>query len=169
MLTVQKWIVPILFMVLIHQASGQVTAVPIGELTDSVRLQPKPSLILISTSWCSYCQMQKAQLKKNADFQAASAHFYFSEFDAETKETISFNGSTYGFQSTGVDIGTHELAYVLGNIKKRLTFPTWVLIDENFTVLFKYPGVLDKKALREIVTYLSDKPLPNKAVNFTIK
>lgn len=169
MLTVQKWIVPTLIMLATHQVSGQITAVPIGELTDSVRLQPKPSLILISTSWCTYCQLQKAQLKKNRDFQAASDHFYFSEFDAETKETISFNGATYVFQSTGVNIGTHELAYVLGNIKKRLAFPTWVLIDENFAVLFKYPGVLDQKTLQEIVAYLSVKPLTNKAINFTIK
>lgn len=138
-----------------HPAWSQMHAVPIHELTDSVRLRPKPSLILISTRWCSYCRMQQAQLKRNSDFQTASRHFYFSELDAETTENIIFNDTTYTFQRTGVDIGMHELAYALGNIDRRLAFPTWVLIDANFTVLLRYPGVLDNAALAKLTAYLS--------------
>lgn len=169
MLTVQKWIIPILILAFTRHVSGQVTAVPIGELTDSVRLRPKPSLILISTSWCTYCQMQKAQLKKNTDFQAASAHFYFSEFDAETREDVTFNDTTYVFRHTGVDVGIHELAYTLGNIQNQLAFPTWVLMDENFNILFTHPGVLDKGTSTKLIAHLSRNSLKNKDMEPNIK
>lgn len=158
MLLLRKLCLSLTLLALAHQVWGQIHAIPIGELTDSIRLRPRPSLVLISTSWCMYCRMQKAQLKMNTDFQTASTRFYFSELDAETKENIIFNDATYAFQRTGVDIGTHELAYALGNIDGQLAFPTWVLIDENFTVLFTYPGVLDKPTLTKLVTYLSQQP-----------
>jgi len=139
-----------------HGAVGQLPATSIHALTDSIRLHPKPGLILISTRWCTYCQLQKAQLKKNKDFQAASPYFYFSELDAETPENITFNGRTYAFQRTGVSTGIHELAYALGNADNRLAFPTWVLIDERFNILLTYPGVLDKKALTELIKKLQE-------------
>jgi len=161
MLFLRKLLLSLMFLALMHPILGQISAIPIHELTDSVRLHPKPSLILISTSWCIYCQMQKAQLKKNKDFQAASANFYFSEFDAETEETITFNDTTYAFQRTGVDVGTHELAHALGNIHNRLAFPTWVLIDENFNVLFKYPGILNKSSLTKLAAYITQGATPD--------
>lgn len=123
-------------------ASAQLKAVPIGELTDSMRLHPKPALILITTDWCTYCRMQEAQLKKNREFQDASSYLYFSEFDAEAKETLVFNDTTYQFKSTGVSTGSHELAFALGSINNRLAFPTWVLLNENFEVILKFPGVI---------------------------
>ncbi|WP_257670417.1 thioredoxin family protein [Parapedobacter tibetensis] len=132
-------------------ATAQPKAVPIGELTDSMRLHPKPALILLSTSWCTYCRMQKAQLNKNEDFQSASTYLYFSEFDAETKETVIFNDTTYQFKPTGASTGSHELAHALGNLNGRLGFPTWVLINENFEILFKYAGVLKPKELTELL------------------
>lgn len=157
MLSIKTRVISIPFILLVcHVASGQMPTTPIHALTDSVRLHPKPSLILISTGWCSYCQMQKAQLKKNADFQAASAYFYFSELDAEAKEDITFNGRTYIFQHTGVGIGMHELAYALGNIDQRLALPTWVLVDADFNIRFKYPGVLNKKTLTKLVENLRE-------------
>lgn len=132
-------------------ANAQMNAVPIGELTDSMRLHPKPALILISTSWCTYCQAQKAQLKKHKDFQSASAYLYFVELDAETTEPITFNDTTYRFRSTGVSTGSHELAHALGTLNNRLAFPTWVLVNENFEILFKYPGVFRPRDLAELL------------------
>jgi len=139
-------------------ANAQMKPVPIGELTDSMRLHPKPALVLISTTWCTYCQAQKVQLKKNRDFQSASAYLYFSELDAETKADITFNDTTYRFKPTGVNTGSHELAHVLGNTEGRLAFPTWVLIDERFIIRFKYPGILPPENLATLLDALQGQP-----------
>src|SRR3546814_8484146 len=71
-------------------AAAQLKAVPISELTDSMHLHPKPALILISTDWCAYCRMQRAQLEKSRTLQAALPDMYFSEFDAETEHDVVF-------------------------------------------------------------------------------
>ena len=122
--------------------AAQLKAVPISELTDSMRLHPKPALILISTDWCAYCRIQRSQLKKSRALQSAAPAAYFSEFDAEMNQTLVFNDTTYRFMPTGRSIGSHELAFALGNINNRLTFPTWVLLNENFEIIFQFPGVL---------------------------
>ncbi|GGG74866.1 hypothetical protein GCM10007415_03010 [Parapedobacter pyrenivorans] len=136
---------------LFPEAQGQVKSIPIGELADSMRSQSKPALILITTEWCTYCQMQKAQLRKNADFQSASADFHFSEFDAETRDPIVFADTTYHFKNTGVSTGRHDLAYMLGNQHNRLAFPTWVLVNENLEIIFKYPGILKPSDLEALI------------------
>lgn len=140
-------------------ASAQPTPVPIGELTDSMRRHPKPALILISTDWCSYCRMQQAQLKKSRAWQHARSAVYFSEFDAETKQPIVFNNTTYRFTPTGVATGSHELAFALGNIDNRLAFPTWVLLNEHFEIVFKFPGVLKANELKKLLESIG-QPAP---------
>ncbi len=154
MLRTSTWLLAILLACFWTPIKAQITAVPIGELTDSVRLHPKPSLILISTDWCTYCHMQKAQLKKHKAFQSAAAFLYYSELDAESREEVTFNETTYSFNSTGVGTGSHELAHALGNINGRLAFPTWVLMDENLDILFQYPGVLNKELLEKLLEEL---------------
>ncbi len=147
-----------IIMLLFLSAQGQVKSIPIGRLADSMRSQPKPALILITAEWCTYCRMQKVQLQKNMDFQSASADFYFSELDAETKDPIAFADTMYHFKNTGASTGRHDLAYVLGNQHNRLAFPTWVLVNENFEIVFKYPGVLKPSDLEVLIGALRRDP-----------
>ena len=133
-------------------ASAQFKTIPIGELTDSIRLRPKPALILISTNWCTYCAMQKAQLKKSREFREAGSYLYYSELDAETKQELVFNDKTYRFVPTGVATGSHELAFALGEIDNRLSFPTWVLLNEHFEIVFRFPGILKSRELSALLT-----------------
>lgn len=145
----------VLSMLGIAPTAAQVRPIPIHELADSMRLYPKPALILISTDWCTYCAMQKAQLKKNSRFTEAAAHFHFSELDAESKEPVTLNGRTYHFEATGTATGTHQLAQALGTVGNRLAFPTWVLISEKFELLLQYPGVLGPEALQTLADILA--------------
>ncbi|MGK6349989.1 thioredoxin family protein [Parapedobacter sp. DT-150] len=157
MLSVKRLMLLVLMISLTGGARSQVAATPIGDLTDSIRIHPKPALILITTGWCTYCHLQKAQLKKNKSFQQAASQFYFTEVDAESKAPIAFNGSTYQFNATGVSTGLHELSYALGNVDGRLAFPTWVLINEHFEILFKYPGVLRPKDVNALLDAMNNR------------
>jgi len=112
--------------------------------------EARPLLILVSTEWCRYCQMQKNQLRKNKDFQAKKNLFYFVEFDAESKEMIRFRGEEYRYRPTGASSGIHTLALAL-NGSEHIAFPTWVLLDRNYQVLFRYNGVLSPKQLKELL------------------
>jgi len=137
---------------------GQVRTVPIGELTDSLRLHPKPALILLSTDWCKFCQMQKAQLRKNKDFAELLDFYYFVEFNAESTEEIQFNGQTYHYRNTGVKTGTHDLAVALGQTERGVSYPTWVLMNPDFKVVFRHGGVLKPTQLIDIMkAYLLER------------
>lgn len=141
-------------------ASAQFKTVPIGELTDSMRLHPKPALILITTDWCTYCRMQQTQLKQNKELHDASSYLYFSELDAEAKETLVFNDTIYRFHPTGASAGSHELAFALGNINNRLALPTWVLLNENFGIIRKFPGVMKANELSALLAAIRGSVVP---------
>lgn len=154
--------ISILSLALVSSAvSAQLKPIPIGELTDSMRIHPKPALILITTDWCTYCRMQQAQLKKNREFQKAAAYMYFSEFDAENSEAVVFNDTTYRFHSTGASTGSHELAFSLGSVNNRLAFPTWVLLNEHFEVIFKFPGIIRASDLSVLLATVRQQSQPD--------
>ena len=129
---------------------AQPQAVNITEVDSLMEQQAKPILILLSTDWCTYCQMQQHQLQKNPDFAEHGDLFYFISFDAESKADVSFQGQPYSFRPTGKNTGTHELARAL-NGPGTLAFPTWVLLDQQYRVLFRHGGVLTAKQLKKLL------------------
>jgi thioredoxin-related protein len=132
---------------------AQVNALPIEKVDNSMRTSARPVLILLTTDWCKYCQLQKEQLRKNKDFKAKAETFYFVEFNAEQKEDVTFHEHTYGYKSTGISTGIHELAVALSG-EKSVSFPAWILLDKDYQVLFRYNGVLSSQQLKEILNVL---------------
>ena len=128
-----------LFLAPVCQA--QMQPITISQIDSCMAQEAKPILMLLSTDWCKYCQMQKNQLRKNKDFQKKADLFYYVEFDAESKNSVRFNGQDYLFKATGISTGIHELAVAL-NGGGHPGFPTWILLDGNYQVLFRYKGVL---------------------------
>lgn len=136
-------------------SKAQINPVGIAQLDSLMAQQAKPILILLSTDWCQYCQMQKNQIQKNKDFDIKADLFYYVEFNAEKKENILFDGQDYAFKPTGKNTGTHELARAL-NGPGRLAFPTWVLLDKNYQTLFRHGGVLTTDQLKEVLVAIDN-------------
>ncbi len=137
-------------------AQNMVNTVSISVLADSMRVKSKPVFLLLSTDWCKYCSMQKAQLRKNKDFRDAMEEFYYVEFNAETKDSISFDGKMYRYKSNGATTGVHELAEILGSTKEGLSYPTWVLIDKKYQILLKHKGVLAPNELKIVLNAIRE-------------
>lgn len=134
---------------------AQLLPADIAKVDSLLAQEAKPLLVLLSTDWCQYCQMQKNQIRKNKDFAAKANLFYYTEFNAESKENIWFQGKEYTFRPTGVNTGTHTLARAL-NGPGTLAFPTWVLLDGNYQVLFRHGGVLTPDQLKELLEVISN-------------
>lgn len=134
---------------------AQLIPADIAKVDSLMAQEAKPILVLLSTDWCQYCQMQKNQIRKNKDFAAKANLFYYAEFDAESKENVLFQGKEYAFKPTGKNTGTHELARAL-NGPGTLAFPTWVLLDRNYQVLFRHGGVLTPDQLKELLEVVSN-------------
>ena len=128
--------------------NGQARPLGFKYLQDSMRVQPKPVLLLLSTDWCVYCRMQKFQIQRNKKFQKNSSHFYYAELDAESKEPLKFRGRTYRFLPNGESSGVHELAVVLGKHNGTLAYPTWVVMDKDLKIRYRHSGMLNKQNLQ---------------------
>lgn len=133
---------------------GQQPALSVEKLDSSMRSAAKPVLMLLTTDWCKYCNLQKAQLKRNRDFQAANESFYYTEFNAEDKTPVTFHGQTYNYKATGISTGMHELAVALSG-DKSVSFPAWVLLNKDYQVLFRYNGVLSSQQLHHLLNAIS--------------
>lgn len=112
--------------------------------------QAKPLIILLSTEWCKYCLMQKKQLQENKDFIRRADDFYYTEFNAESEGEVTFHNQNYNFKASGSLIGIHELAVAL-NGSELISFPTWVLLNKDYKVLFRYNGVLNKEQVKALM------------------
>lgn len=145
----------LIMVLLLSGASGtaQIKPLPIQRIDSMMAVTAKPVLILLSTEWCKYCQMQKSQIGNNKDFANKASQFYYVELDAEGKQPIYFNGHTYNAKSTDISKGIHELAVAL-NGSERMSFPTWVVLNKKYEVLFRYNGVLSAKQLEEVLLAL---------------
>ncbi len=137
-----------------HSSLGQVNTVAVSDLDSVMGVEAKPVLMLLSTEWCKYCQIQKHQLKKNKDINSGQDDFYYVEFDAELKDSIVFNGKNYAYKSTGLSTGIHELTLALNSTKEEISFPRWVLLDSNYQLLYQHNGVLASRQLGEILKAL---------------
>ena len=141
--------------------TAQVKALPIEKVDNSMRTLAKPVLILLTTDWCKYCQLQKEQLRNNKDFQAKTENVYYVEFDAERKENITFHEHRYGYKATGVSTGIHDLAVALSG-DRGVSFPAWVLLDKDYQVLFRHNGILAPQQLKELLNSLDGVKHTNK-------
>lgn len=131
-------------------ATAQTESFAIEDVDSLMQTQKKPILVLLSTDWCKYCQMQKNQLAKNKDFLKQADNFYYIIFNAERKDSIVFNQKNFQYKATGLSSGIHELAIAL-NGSENIAFPTWVLLDAKYQVLFRYNGVLKPLEIKELL------------------
>ncbi len=144
----------VILMTVSTTTNAQVTPIPIEKMDSYMLENTKPIVILMTTDWCKYCQIQKTQLRKNKSFQNSAIDFYYVEFNAESKDDIHFHGNTYSFQSVGVSSGIHELAIAFNSGDETLSFPTWIILDSDYNILFKNNGVLSEKQLNEVLNTL---------------
>ena len=73
------------------------------------------------------------------------------KFDAETQETINYNGKSYKYISQGTR-GYNELAADILN--GQMSYPTTVFIDEEYHLLFPVPGYLEPTVFTKVLNYV---------------
>ena len=117
---------------------------------------PKPILLYFSTNWCSYCMIQKKQLKKEDELlQILNNDVYFIEIDAEANQSIIFLGREYKSSSNGK---MHSFLEEFIDKKEQISYPYWVLISEEFKIEMKYTGLIKNKTLKLLLKKHLQKP-----------
>ena len=113
---------------------------------------PKPFVVFIHTSWCSYCKMMENSTFKNPEIiTLLNNNFYFISFDAESKDDIHFNNHTFKFKPKGQNTGIHELATALATINSQVVYPTVTILQPDFSIVFQKHSFLNSKELLSIL------------------
>ncbi len=110
--------------------------IPFEQLSDSLERNPKPVFLFFHTEWCSYCKkMQRETFKDPKVIQKLNEHYYAVEMDAESLDSIYFDGVLYTNSQTEKKIGQyHPLFRLLMQDSKNPTFPSSIFLDRDFRV-----------------------------------
>lgn len=116
---------------------------------DSARLH----LVFLRTDWCRFCHQMEARIFSDpAVARLLNEHYYFTTFDAESSDRVVWAGRTFNYEATGRKTGVHQLAKVLGTDENgQLSYPTLVLLNERYEILFRYAGFLSAEELRGVL------------------
>jgi thioredoxin-related protein len=143
---IRKFFICIIYSILLTApVLAQQGPVTFTQLQDSMAIHPKPIVIKIYTDWCSYCKMQDRQIKRSPELQQLlSEKYYYVALNAEDRQPIVFNDTTYYFIPYGSQ-GIHALAAKL--MQHQAAYPAWIVLDISYRIKISYTGMLKDKSL----------------------
>ena len=123
----------------------------IQEAEAAQKIVPKKIFVNIRATWCRWCRIQDSISYKNREIaHYINQNFYPVNFNAETKEIITFKGKQYVFTKE-VSVFAHELTQYFLN--GRLSYPGIVFLDENTTIINARNGYTEPDYLDFILNY----------------
>lgn len=129
--------------------------ITLEEMQAAQSVAPKKVMIDVYTSWCGWCKKMDKTTFANAKVASYLNEYYYAvKLDAESKETILFDGQEYDFIPNG-SRGHHALAASL--LDGQLSYPTIVFLDEELGKISGMPGYQTAGALEPVLVYLGEE------------
>lgn len=123
------------------------------QMEQAQKKEKRKVVVDIYTDWCGWCKRMDATTFQDPDVIATiNKSYYAVKFNAEYKEDIIFKDKIYQFVSQG-NRGYHELAAFIA--QGRLSYPTFVFIDEALNTIQALPGYREAPIFEMISQYFS--------------
>ena len=130
---------------------GLVKWLTIKEAQELNKKQPKPFLVDVYTDWCGWCKHMMKTTYSNPNIAGyINSFFYPVKFNAETKDTIEYNGKVYKPTSPAPKT-PHELAIKF--LGTSLSYPSTIFISNNFEFNLLTQGYLEDKKIEPLLVY----------------
>ncbi|MFZ5553440.1 MAG: thioredoxin family protein [Bacteroidota bacterium] len=122
------------------------------QLKDSMAVKPKKIFIDLYAQWCEPCKMMDKKTFTNKwVIRSLNENYYAVKFDGERKDTIEYNGKKYWFEQVNEKGGANQLALDLGKENGTIRYPTVIILDEKYQLLYRLASYMDATALDEIL------------------
>jgi len=123
----------------------------VEEAAAKLQQEQKPVLIDLYTTWCGWCKQMDRKTYSNKQVSAyLSDKFYTVKLDAETHNTVNWQGKTYSFDP---QYRCNMFAVYLSH--GRLEFPTTIIIAPGFEPQ-AIPGYMEPKEIEMLVKYFGE-------------
>lgn len=101
---------------------------------------PKMLFIDFTTSWCGWCKVMDANTFKNPVIaKYMNDNYYCVRFDAETHDTVTFNGQKFANRGPAGQRSANDFAITV--LQGRLSYPSFAFVSKdrmNFTIMQGY-------------------------------
>lgn len=117
---------------------------------------PRMVFIDVYTDWCGWCKrMDKDTFSNPVIAKYMNNHFYAVKLNAETSDTITFQGQQYvGYVREDGRNGSHRLARTL--LKGRMSYPSYVIMNEEMKALQVIGGYQQVEAFEPMIHFFGD-------------
>ena len=131
---------------------GLVSWLDFKEAQEKNKQVQKPFLVDIYTDWCGWCKhMMKTTYSNPAMANYINTNFYPVKFNAETKDTIEYNGKIYKPLSKEPKT-PHELAVKF--LGSSLSYPSTIFVTNNFEYSLLTQGFMEEKKMEPILVFM---------------
>ena len=126
------------------------------EQLDSLqKIEKRPVVVFLHTSWCKYCGTMKNTTFRNDEvINLLNRKFYFVSLDIEEKQEIRFRGFKFRYKPTGTNTGVNELAEQLGTINGQISYPAVCFLNADYEIIFQQEGYVSSQNLVSILNQL---------------
>lgn len=133
-------------------AQGEVKWMTFEEAVEKSRTEKRKIFIDVYTDWCGWCKvMDKKTFSQPAVAKLLNEKYYPVKFNAEHREDIVYNGTTFKFIEQG-GRGTHQLAAALLN--NQLSYPSVVFLNEDFAIIHILKGYRQAPEFHKIAEFI---------------
>lgn len=153
-------LISILFSVLVLSTSLKpIEESPVHWMTfeqavEKSKTEKRKIFIDVYTDWCGWCKvMDRKTFTDPKVAKLLNEKFYAVKFNAEQREDVKFNETTFKFIENGRS-GYHQLAAALLN--NQLSYPTVVFLDEDFKMIQPLPGYREVAEFHKIAQFIGE-------------
>ena len=115
---------------------------------------PKKWMIDVYTDWCGWCKkMDKETFNHPVIAKYLNENYYAVKLNAESRESITFQGTTYKFVEQG-GRGYQELA--VGLLQGKMSFPSIAYLSEELQLLGAIPGYKNPQAMEPLLNFIAE-------------